>query len=72
MSFRLRKRNHRGGRRAAPVRVAGHSLGRTDAALRRGSSSRAVSGRALPRLGSVLLALVVVALLTVGLHVLFQ
>jgi hypothetical protein len=31
-----------------------------------------VSGRALPRLGSVLLALVVVALLTVGLHVLFQ
>jgi hypothetical protein len=72
MSFRLRKRYRRGGRRVAPVRAAGQSLGRTDAALRWGSSSRAASRRAMPRLGSVLLALVVVALLTVGLHVLFQ
>lgn len=72
MSFRLRKRNRRGGRRAAPVRDAGHSLRRADAMLRWGAPSRTASGPSMPRLGSVLMAIIIVALLTYGLSVLFQ
>jgi hypothetical protein len=72
MSFRLRKRNRSRNRRPGAVRDAGHSIGRTDAALRWGVSYRAASSRAAPRFGALLLGIVVVALLTVGLHVLFQ
>ena len=49
------------------------TLGRTNPGVRWDvSASRASSGGATPRLGALLLAVVVVALLTVGLHVLFQ
>jgi hypothetical protein len=72
MSFRLRKRNRRGGRRATPARDAGLSLRRADAMLRWGAPSRTASGPSMPRLGPLLLALIVVALLTYGLSVLFQ
>jgi hypothetical protein len=40
--------------------------------LRWGASSRTASGPSTPRLGPLLLALIVVALLTYGLSVLFQ
>ena len=54
-------------------RSARDAIGRTDAGARWDvSASRASSGSATPRLGALLLAVVVVALLTVGLHVLFQ
>ncbi len=73
MSFRSRKRNRKGGRRAGFAHANGRAIGRTNAAARWDvSASRASSGGTMPRLGSVLLAIVVVALLTVGLHVLFQ
>jgi hypothetical protein len=72
MSFRLRTRKS-GGRRADATHAVDQSRVKMDTALRWGvSASRASSGGAMPRLGSVLLALVVVALLTIGLHVLFQ
>jgi hypothetical protein len=49
------------------------AIGRTDAGARWDvSASRTASGGATPRLGALLLAVAVVALLTVGLHVLFQ
>ena len=50
------------------------TLGRTNPGVRWdvSASRRASSGGAMPRLGAVLLAVAVVALLTVGLHVLFQ
>ena len=49
------------------------AIGRTDVGARWDvSASRASSARAMPRLGALLLAVAVVALLTVGLHVLFQ
>jgi hypothetical protein len=72
MSFRLRKRNRRGVRRAGPVRAAGRPLGKTAALRSWGVSSPVATHRATPRLGSLLLAILVVALLTAGLHVLFQ
>jgi hypothetical protein len=72
MSLRLRKRIRRRNRRPDAVRDVGHSIRRTNAALRWGVSYRAASSRAAPRFGAVLLGIVVVALLTVGLHVLFQ
>jgi hypothetical protein len=72
MSFRLRKPNGDGDRRAIPAGLAAGPPGRTDAVARRDSSSRTAAHRSLPPLGAVLLALVVVVLLTVGLHVLFQ
>ena len=55
-------------------RSARDAIGRTDAGARWdvSASRRASSGGAMPRLGAVLLAVAVVALLTVGLHVLFQ
>ena len=54
-------------------RSARDAIGRTDAGARWDvSASGASSGGATPRLGALLLAVVVVALLTVGLHVLFQ
>jgi hypothetical protein len=74
MSFHTRKRNREGIRRADST-LAGDSpvTGRTDAGARwDASASRAAASGTMPRLGAVLLAIVVVALLTVGLHVLFQ
>jgi len=72
MSLRLRKRIRGRHRRPDTVRDAGYSIGRTNAALRWGVSYRAASSRAAPRLGALLLAIIVVGLLTAGLHVLFQ
>jgi hypothetical protein len=73
MSFHSRKRNREGVRGAGSTHPGGHDIGRTNAGARWDvSASRASSGRTMPRLGAVLLAIVVVALLTMGLHVLFQ
>jgi hypothetical protein len=74
MSIRLRKRNRRGGRRADdPVREPGDSLRKTDAAARWDfPTSRVAKPRAMPRLISFLFAIVVVTVLTVGLHMLYQ
>ena len=73
MSFHSRKRNREGVRGAGSTHPSGHDIGRTHAGARWDvSASRASSGRTMPRLGAVLLAIVVVALLTMGLHVLFQ
>jgi hypothetical protein len=50
-----------------------HVGGRSNArAYWNGSAHRAATGGTTPRIGSVLLAVLVVALLTMGLHVLFQ
>ncbi len=73
MSFHARKRNREGIRSADSTHAGGHATGRTDAGARWDvSASRAATGGTMPRLGAVLLAVVVVALLTIGLHVLFQ
>jgi hypothetical protein len=72
MSFRLRKRNGRGGKRAALARAPTDSFGRTDATSRWEVPSRVSSRREMPRLGPVLLAIVVVTVLTFGLHMLYQ
>jgi hypothetical protein len=73
MSFHLRKRSRKGGRYLDPIRVSRGALGSTDVSLRWCSSqARAATRGAIPRYGSVLLALVVVALLIAGLHLLFQ
>jgi len=72
MSLRFRRRNRKAGKRADPVRGADMSLGRTDASLRWDHTGHGTARQSMPRLGSVLLALVVVALLTAGIHVLFQ
>ena len=47
-------------------------FGRTDAGARWDVSASRASSGAMPRLGALALAIVVVALLTIGLHVLFQ
>ena len=73
MSFHSRKRNRQGIRSVGSAHASGHATGRLDAGARwDASGSRASMGSAMPRLASVLLAIVVVALLTIGLHVLFQ
>jgi hypothetical protein len=73
MSFHSRKRNREGLRSAGAADASNQAVGRTDARGRwNGSKSRAVSGGAMPRLASVVLAIIVVALLTFGLHVLFR
>lgn len=73
MSFHSRKQNREGVRGAGSTHPSGHDIGKTRAGARWGvSASRASSDRTMPRLGAVLLAIVVVALLTMGLHVLFQ
>lgn len=73
MSFDSRKRNREGVRGAGSTHPSGHDIGRTHAGARWDlSATRASSGRTMPRIGAVLLAIVVVALLTMGLHVLFQ
>jgi hypothetical protein len=73
MSFHSHKRNRQGIRRADSVHAQGDATGRMDARARWDASGfRASTGSAMPRLGSVLLAIAVVALLTIGLHVLFQ
>jgi hypothetical protein len=71
MSFHARRRNHEGIRNADSSRAGGNATGRMGARWD-GSVSRASTGGTMPRLGAVLLAFVVVALLTIGLHVLFQ
>jgi hypothetical protein len=49
------------------------AVARTDGGARRDvAPSRTAAGGTMPRLGAVLLAILVVALLTIGLHVLFQ
>jgi hypothetical protein len=73
MSFHSRKRNRQGIRSAGSLHAGGHATGRADAGARWDTSgTRASTGGTMPRLGSVLLAIVVVAVLTIGLHVLFQ
>jgi hypothetical protein len=72
MSFRSRRRNRREGRGVGNARGGSHAIGKSDAAGRWNTSTRIDSGRTMPRLGPVLLAIVVVGLLTAGLHVLFQ
>jgi hypothetical protein len=73
MSFLSRKRNREGVRGAGSTHPSAHDIRRTHAGARWDvSASRASSSRTMPRLGAVLLAIVVVALLTMGLHVLFQ
>lgn len=73
MSFRSRKRNREGIRSANSIHAGGHPTGRIDAVTRWDvPPSRASAGGTTPRLGAVLLAIAVVALLTIGLHVLFQ
>jgi hypothetical protein len=73
MSFHSRKRNRDVVRNAGSTHPNGHATGRMDAGARWDvSATRASKGGSMPRLGAVLLAIVVVALLTIGLHVLFQ
>jgi hypothetical protein len=73
MGFHARRRNGEGIRSADSTLAGDHASGRTDAGARWDvAASRAATGGATPRLGAVLLAVVVVALLTIGLHVLFQ
>jgi hypothetical protein len=73
MSFRSRKRIREGIRSANSIHAGGHPTGRMDADTRWDvAASRASAGGTMPRLGAVLLAIAVVALLTIGLHVLFQ
>jgi hypothetical protein len=68
MSFHARRRRIRS---ADSSRAGGHVTGRTGTRWD-GVGSRASTGGTMPRLGAVLLAFVVVTLLTIGLHVLFQ
>jgi hypothetical protein len=73
MSFHSRKRNRAGMRRRASTFAGGHAIGSIGSGARRDASpTRASTAGTMPRLGSVLLAVVVVALLTIGLHMLFQ
>ena len=76
MSYRSRRRNRDGNRRAGAMHAehpAGRASGRMGAQVRwDGSGPRASTAGTMPRLGAVLLAILVVALLTIGLHVLFQ
>jgi hypothetical protein len=71
MSFHAGRRNRKANRSADASRAGGHATGRTGARWD-GVGFRASTGGTMPRLGAVLLAFVVVALLTIGLHVLFQ
>lgn len=73
MNFHARKRNREGIRRAGSTHAGSRANGRTVASARRDvSPSRGATGGTMPRLGAVLLAIAVVAMLTIGLHVLFQ
>jgi hypothetical protein len=73
MSLHARQRNREGIGSADSTHAAGHATGRTVAGARWDvASSRTATGSTMPRLGAVLLAIMVVALLTIGLHVLFQ
>jgi hypothetical protein len=73
MSFHSRKRNREGLRSARAADPNSHVIGRTEARGRWDASrSRPAPGGGMPRFASVLLAIMVVVLLTLGLHVLFR
>jgi hypothetical protein len=73
MNFHARKRDRGGTRSVVSAHVSGRATGRTGDSVRWDpASSRAATGGTMPRIGAVLLAVIVVALLTIGLHVLFQ
>jgi hypothetical protein len=72
MSFRGARRNSKGYRAAGSARVGDQARAGMDAGKRWDVSALGASNRTMPRLGPVLLAIAVVALLTVGLHMLFQ
>jgi len=74
MSFRLHKRNLNGeGHEQQLVRATGGSPAKTNSEARWGlSTSKVASRRDMPHLGPVLLAIIVVAVLTTGLHLLYQ
>jgi hypothetical protein len=74
MSFHARKRSREGIQNADPAHASGHATGGRLAGARWdvSASPRTATGGTMPRLSAVLLALLVVALLVIGLHVLFQ
>jgi hypothetical protein len=71
MGSRLRKRNRRG-RGGVLLRAAAGNPRRNPAPRWAVSTPHGASHGAMPRAGAVLLAIVVVTLLTFGLHMLFQ
>jgi hypothetical protein len=72
MSLGADEQDGKGGRDAGVGRTGGGARKPSGAGVRRDSSLPSAATSTTPRLGSVLLAIAVVALLTVGLHVLFQ